>query len=62
MARRKVKATLNEFARAVLIVHEAMERAQEVCGYATRSNLYEASETLYGVNVLVVQAKRVPQP
>jgi hypothetical protein len=56
-----MKATLGEYGRAVLIVYEAMERAQHVCPWASRDSLYEASEHLHDRKVVVLPAKSVPQ-
>jgi hypothetical protein len=56
-----VKATLDEYARAALIVYEAMDRAQEVCQWADRDRLYATSELLRDSRVVVLPAKSVPQ-
>jgi len=62
VARRKVKATLDDFGRAVLIVYEAFDRADEVCYWPTRASLFEAAESLRGVTIKVSNAERKPTP
>jgi len=58
MANRRMKATLGDFARAAIRVHEAIEDAQRICGWASRSQLIEAAEALHGNTVVVKDAAK----